>query len=212
MTHLKLKDTNFITASYILSQDKLRFKKMTIKNNLALIRRLLYFYAVIENGRINITAERNGIKAANLSKMLTELEEEIGAPLLERSNQGVRPTVLGQKIYLLSKELSQHISALLDQTTEHNMATEVSYCFPENFCLNNLEEFHTRYPDILLFEEKSPRADVIVSYREPPADASKIIVKNNVGSAVTQAVWVCCRQDSEAAVLFAEFINASLHL
>ena len=117
---------------------------MTIKNNLALIRRLLYFYAVIENGRINITAERNGIKAANLSKMLTELEKEIGAPLLERSNQGVKPTVLGQKIYQLSKELSQNISFLLDQTTEHNMEAEISYCFPENFHLNNLEEFHTR--------------------------------------------------------------------
>ena len=58
---------------------------MTIKNNLALIRRLLYFYAVIENGRINITAERNGIKAANLSKMLTELEKEIGRSQIPKS-------------------------------------------------------------------------------------------------------------------------------
>ena len=185
---------------------------MTIKNNLALIRRLLYFYAVIENGRINITAERNGIKAANLSKMLTELEEEIGAPLLERSNQGVKPTVLGQKIYQLSKELSQNISFLLDQTTEHNMEAEISYCFPENFRLNNLEEFHTRHPDILLIEEKSPRADVIVSYQKLPDDVSRIIIKNNFGNTITQTIWVSCRRDLEAAVLFAEFINTSLHL
>lgn len=212
MTSSKLKDTNFIRVSYILSHHKTRFKKMTIKANLSLIRRLLYFYAVIENGQINATAEKNGIKAANLSKILKELEEDIGAPLLERSNQGIRPTVLGQKIYLLSKELSRHVIALLDQTAVHNAETEVSFYFPANFQLNNIEEFQTRHPGIILSEKKHPDADVIVSYEEPPADSEHIVVKNNIGSSIRQTIWVSCRQDSEAAAVFAEFINVALHL
>ena len=185
---------------------------MTIKANLTLIRRLLYFYAVIENGQINATAEKNGIKAANLSKILKELEEDIGAPLLERSNQGIRPTVLGQKIYLLSKELSRHVIALLDQTAGHNAEAEVSFYFPANFQLNNIEEFQTRYPGIILSEKKYPEADVIVSYEEPPANSERIIVKNDIGNSIRQTIWVSCCQDSEAAAVFAEFINVALHL
>lgn len=185
---------------------------MTIKANLTLIRRLLYFYAVIENGQINATAEKNGIKAANLSKILKDLEEDIGAPLLERSNQGIRPTVLGQKIYLLSKELSQHVIALLDQTGGHTAEAEVSFYFPANFQLSSLEEFQARYPGIILSEKKQPDADVVVSYEEPPADSERIVIKNNIGSSIRQTIWVSCRQDSEAAAVFAEFINAALHL
>ena len=185
---------------------------MTIKEKISILKNLLCFGEAVKYNSITKAAELNGIKAANLSKILKDLEEDVGAPLLERSNQGIRPTVLGQKIYLLSKELSQHVIALLDQTGGHTAEAEISFCFPDNFQLNNLEEFQARHPGIILSEKKHPDADVVVSYEEPPADSERIVVKNNIGSSIRQTIWVSCRQDSEAAAVFAEFINAALHL
>ena len=184
---------------------------MTIKNNISLIRSLLYFYAVIENGQINATAQKNGIKAANLSKLLKELEEQMGGDLLERTPQGVRPTVLGQKVYTLSQELSEHIEQLLNATSVHEEQEEISLYLPENFELPDIGLFSQQHPLIKISPTKNEKqADVRISYQEIK-NTSQIITKNEIGTSFKQTIWISCNKNSDAAISLAEFIITLLH-
>ena len=71
---------------------------MNIKQKLALIKIILYFNDILRKGKISKSAEENGIKQSNLSRLITDFEKASGVTLLQRSNQGVIPTPQGMRI------------------------------------------------------------------------------------------------------------------
>jgi LysR family transcriptional regulator of abg operon len=67
---------------------------MTMK--LAALRALI---EAIDTGSLRSAARRLGVSQPALTKMVRELERELGAPLLERSTTGVLPTAQGRVLY-----------------------------------------------------------------------------------------------------------------
>ena len=63
------------------------------------IRHLRYFAKVVELRNITAAAEALFIAQPSLSQHMTNLEQELGVPLLERSVQGTRPTAMGELLY-----------------------------------------------------------------------------------------------------------------
>ena len=63
------------------------------------LRQLRYFQAVVENGSFTRAAEAVFVSQPALSLQVRELEDAIGAPLLERESRGVPPTPLGRAAY-----------------------------------------------------------------------------------------------------------------
>ena len=59
---------------------------------------LQLFVAVVEEGTIAAAAERENIAASALSKRISELERQMGTPLLLRMARGVEPTAAGQML------------------------------------------------------------------------------------------------------------------
>lgn len=57
--------------------------------------RLHYFRACVEAGSIRTAAIRLGIAASAVSRQVSLLESDLGSPILERSQAGIRPTELG---------------------------------------------------------------------------------------------------------------------
>ncbi|MES2185730.1 MAG: LysR family transcriptional regulator [Pseudomonadota bacterium] len=55
--------------------------------------------AAIQEGSLRGAASRAGVSQPALSKMVRELELELGAPLLMRTSRGVAPTAQGQVLY-----------------------------------------------------------------------------------------------------------------
>ena len=63
------------------------------------LRQLRYFRAVVENGSFTRAAESVFVSQPALSLQVRELEDAIGAPLLERESRGVPLTPLGRAAY-----------------------------------------------------------------------------------------------------------------
>jgi len=74
------------------------------------LRHLRYFVAVADAGTFTLAAERMFIAQPTLSQQIRRLEELVGAPLLHRRREGVRPTEAGA--VLLAE--SRAVLSLLD--------------------------------------------------------------------------------------------------
>ena len=71
----------------------------TAFKNLANLKRLAYFTAVVETGSFTVAAERLGITKAVVSQQVARLEREFRASLLTRTTRSVKPTPAGQAFY-----------------------------------------------------------------------------------------------------------------
>lgn len=76
---------------------------------------LRLFVAVCESGTIASAAQREHIVASALSKRISQLEEQFGIPLLDRSNKGAVPTAAGVALVGLARSLLNE----LDQIASH---------------------------------------------------------------------------------------------
>jgi molybdate transport repressor ModE-like protein len=84
--------------------------------DLLLLRSLL---AVAEHGAVTEAAAALGISQSALSRRIDQLEEELGAPLLERVGRGVALTALGRLALEEGKQLVQRYDRLKARIVEH---------------------------------------------------------------------------------------------
>ena len=63
------------------------------------IRQIRYFVSAVKGGSLSAAAKEQFVTVQAVSKALSELEREIGHPLLVRGNHGVRPTVFGEVFF-----------------------------------------------------------------------------------------------------------------
>lgn len=68
-------------------------------------RKLLYFATIVEQGSLKKASTLLGLTQPALSHSLARLEDEAGHRLLERSAAGVRPTLLGSRLYAHARQI-----------------------------------------------------------------------------------------------------------
>lgn len=73
---------------------------------------LRLFLLVLERGTISGAAEQSHIAPAAVSKRLSDLEQQLGAALIERSNKGVYPTAAGKSLAAMSQRLLDDMDAM----------------------------------------------------------------------------------------------------
>lgn len=90
--------------------------------NLANLKRLAYFAAVVESGSFTAAAERLGITKAVVSQQVARLEADLGAQLLTRTTRRVVPTEAGRSFYercaVILKEAGDAFDELAGGQTE----------------------------------------------------------------------------------------------
>ncbi|WP_431514154.1 LysR substrate-binding domain-containing protein [Variovorax sp. DAIF25] len=69
------------------------------------IRQLRYFVAIVDSGSLSRAAALVHIVQPALSQQMTQLEEEFGTQLLQRSVKGVTPTDAGQALYRHAQQI-----------------------------------------------------------------------------------------------------------
>lgn len=69
------------------------------------LRVLKYFTVVASEGSITKAAERLFITQSTLSRQIAELEEEVGSPLLVRTNRSVSLTAAGELLLRRAEEM-----------------------------------------------------------------------------------------------------------
>lgn len=63
------------------------------------VRQLRYFVSIVDYGSLGKAAEKLFVAQPSLSQQMSRLEEDLGVPLLLRSNHGVTPTPAGEALY-----------------------------------------------------------------------------------------------------------------
>lgn len=101
------------------------------------IKGLLYLGATIRNSSIKQAADKNGIKASNLSRLLKDLERKLGVQLLIRKSNGVIPTYAGSQVYQMAKELEQSLLSFNALSTTSD--TERVRVFFSEDCFFNID-------------------------------------------------------------------------
>lgn len=136
------------------------------------LNRLRYFQAVAEAGSFSRAARRLGLSQPTLSVQVARLEEEVGAPLLHRQRNGVRPTETGRRLLGFSQDLLARIEEM-----EHALRADVHepvgdvrigavhsvgiYAMPEAMML--LAERYERVRPILRIENSENVLDMLAA-------------------------------------------------
>jgi DNA-binding transcriptional LysR family regulator len=80
---------------------------------------LRLFVAICEERSLTEAAEREHLTTSAISKRLAALEEQIGAPLIERSRRGVALTAAGEALLPAARGLLQSMSRIQAQLSEY---------------------------------------------------------------------------------------------
>ena len=76
------------------------------------IKQLRYVVAILATGSFSAAAAREGVSVQAVSKAMSELEGETGAPLFNRASSGVTPTPLGRAFGARAKRVLVEYDAL----------------------------------------------------------------------------------------------------
>ena len=182
---------------------------MSVKLKTSLFRDLLYLHEVIRHKQISAAAQKNGIKASNLSTIIKNLEKLSGKKLFIRHSNGLVPTAdalkLDKRIFLLEEYFNQTAQAFLTKKRNESILLYL----PENFRFDNLEKFTREHACVIKSVDTPEQADVIVSCR-PVKNPEMIIVENTVGDPLRQTIWIASVNE-EKALLLAESLITALH-
>ena len=72
---------------------------------------LFYLSEIIRYGSLSRASERLGVVQPTLTRIIKILEDQAGAPLLNRGRYGVSPTEIGERLALSGTSIGTHISA-----------------------------------------------------------------------------------------------------
>ncbi len=118
------------------------------------LRHLRYFIAVVEEGSFLRAAERLHISQPPLSTQIKNLEEELGAQLLERSARGVQQTAAGRVLYAEATAILarvQHARLRVRHTAlgeEGSLSIGFVSIADYSFLPAALKQFRTKFPAI----------------------------------------------------------------
>jgi DNA-binding transcriptional LysR family regulator len=118
------------------------------------ITRMRAFVAVVDSGGFSAAARDSGRSKALMSKYVAELEEELGARLLNRTTRQLSMTEAGEAAYEQAQDILLRVSRLRDEieTTSTMPRGRLRISAPRTFGDGELSrgimEFLQRYPDI----------------------------------------------------------------
>lgn len=81
------------------------------------VRQLRYFVSIVDYGSLGKAAEKLFVAQPSLSQQMARLEEDLGVPLLLRSNQGVSPTSEGKALYRHARLILRQMEQLKQEVT-----------------------------------------------------------------------------------------------
>lgn len=128
---------------------------MGIKKDGVILRSLLSFAAIARSGKIKETAAKNGMKQSNLSKIITDLEKDLGVKLFNRIHNGVSLTENGKNFF----QIACGIEKILNDVRHYNTASNsvagdirlwTSEGIGSSYISSFLAEFYQKYPEVTL--------------------------------------------------------------
>lgn len=118
------------------------------------LRAIQYFVAAVEAGSLAGAARQLDVSVPAVQKLIGALEKTLGSSLLERSAQGVRPTVAGSEYMdccrplLAELEAAEHAIKLTAKCPRGTLAIATHEQLAHHILLPALPRFRARFPEI----------------------------------------------------------------
>lgn len=147
----------------LLLYNKTRIYKVVIFLNLRILN---YFLTVAQEQNITKAAEILHITQPTLSRQLTQLEDELGIKLFDRSGHKLQLTDSGRFLFQRGQEITQLINKTEEELTEQELnLSGTIYCasgelYSMHFFAKLLAQFQEKYP-LVQFDFFSGTSDVI---------------------------------------------------
>src|SRR5215475_8662354 len=115
---------------------------------------LRLFVAVLDTGAIATAASRENIAPSAVSKRLSDLEDNLGARLLQRSNRGIEPTAAGRELLNLARGVLNDLDNIYWQIKDHSTGPSglvrvfANISAITEFLPGPLRSFSAKYPNI----------------------------------------------------------------
>ncbi len=119
---------------------------------------LMYYYETVKAQSISAAAQNLHISQPALSKAIKGLENDLGQPLLIRTNRGVYPTPIGEKVYADIIVLQEMISGWRVASDIKDIQAQIHIgcisCSHSHLLQHIIHPFHCLYPkiDIVMHE------------------------------------------------------------
>ncbi len=146
---------------------------------------LTIFKEIVTCGSLLETSKKLGISQPTLSRIIKELEANIGSRLLERSNRGVRLTAVGevfhQKIDRVTNQLRNAIDELRGMSSSGEKYLRLGMSIDPLLCYlgEAIDSFNQRYPHTrVTLVEDSPEG-LIAKLRNSELDLVLCSLSNN---------------------------------
>ncbi|NYT86023.1 LysR family transcriptional regulator [Pollutimonas harenae] len=132
---------------------------------------LILFAHIVEAGSFTGASEHTGLPKSTLSRRLTDLENELGERLLQRSTRRLVLTEFGERMLEYARRLQEETEAA-SALAQHRQITPqgtLRISLPPEFYefsfVNVLTEFSQEYPDVRLELDLSPRRVDLIAER-----------------------------------------------
>ncbi|MBR9865631.1 MAG: LysR family transcriptional regulator [Oceanospirillales bacterium] len=139
-------------------------------------RALEYLNAVARFGSLRKAAAKLSVDPSAISRLLTQLEEEVGLPLWERSNQGSRITMVGNELLDHYRQVQASEASTLSriQDLQGLRKGEVKIAVGEGFIADlisaPLQSFISRYPGIQISIESAGANEAVQLIKDDQVD------------------------------------------
>ncbi len=120
------------------------------------LRALKYFVAVAETGSFTRAAKQFAVPPSSLSRRVADLENKLGASLLKRTTRSVQLTEIGREYFTQVQDVLRQLELSNESVRSYHakpmgqLRISSLVGFGERILLPLLEDFSTRYPDIVL--------------------------------------------------------------
>ncbi|MDO4515911.1 MAG: LysR family transcriptional regulator [Bacillota bacterium] len=146
------------------------------------LEQLYYFQEAVKYRSISVAAKQNYASQSSFSSAISKLEQELGAPLLRRTNAGVEPTEFGWVALDKAETIFQAQQELLAAAQENSCAGIVNLrCVPglhRRILTAVIPPLEERYPSVVL-SVSTGESRRIASAVSSGTSAIGIVVKGN---------------------------------
>ena len=148
------------------------------------LKQIRYFVAAAESGRISRAAVELNVSQSAVTTAIQQLEALLGAPLLERTPQGVRVTIEGGRFLPQAKQI---LSSVAEAIRSPHMSGDqiagrvrvgVTYTVSGYFLPPHLIRFYANYPGITLELFEAPRPVLEQAIVDGALDVAVMLVSN----------------------------------
>lgn len=118
------------------------------------LRLLAIFVTVVESGSFAAAARKLHSSRSRISEQITDLEQDLGVRLLQRSTRQLKVTSEGMQVYEQANKLPDILQSIetitKPQTPKGRVAITMNHDIAHKFILPVLNDFQSKYPEVKL--------------------------------------------------------------